>query len=99
MLEQKLSRLVQAGIQLIPVDLDTHYILERDGFLALVERRENDFGGVGAAGLMTERGLAPLVWRKERGFFVVRGFEREASDEDVRLLRAFQQDLDGALRD
>jgi hypothetical protein len=99
MLERKLERLARAGIQTIPAELDTHYILERDGFLALVERREDDFGGAGAAGLLTERGLAPLVWREDRGFFVVRGFEREATPEDVTRLRAFQRDLEDALRD
>lgn len=97
MLEQKLERLAQAGIQLIPADIRTHYILERDGFVALVERRGDDFGVAGAAGLLTEKGLAPLVWRGGSAFFVAKGFERQATPEQVELLRTFQAALESAL--
>ena len=93
----KIERLAAAGINLIPADLDKHYILERGGFIALVERAPAGFGRVGTAGLLTERGLAPLVWRGEDGFFVTRGFEQRASEEQVATLRTFQWDLESAL--
>jgi hypothetical protein len=97
MLEQKLERLVAAGINLVPADLKKHFILERDGFVALVERQGDSFGHIGAAGLLTEQGMAPLVWRNEKAFFVARAFEREATAGQVALLRQFQSDLEAAL--
>jgi hypothetical protein len=93
----RIERLAAAGITLIPADLEYHYILERDGFLALVERSPDGFGNVGTAGLLTEKGLAPLVWRGEESWFVARGFEQRASAEQVKALRAFQRDLEAAL--
>ena len=92
--EAKLERLAAAGITLIPADLKRHYILERGGFLALVERS----GRVGTAGLLTEKGLAPLIWRGEDAWFIVRDFEQRASAEQVDQLRAFQRDLEAVLR-
>ena len=98
MLEQKLEKLVAAGISLVPADLKKHVILERDGFVALVERYEDNLGQVGAAGLLTEHGLAPLVWREQKAFFVVRTFQQEATPDQVSTLRQFQADLESALR-
>jgi len=60
------EKLVAAGIQIIPAEITSHFILERDGFVAFVERRENGFGNIGAAGLMTERGFGALIWRGDR---------------------------------
>ena len=93
----KLERLAASGISLIPADLKGHYIFERGGFLALVERSPSGFGRVGAAGLLTEKGLAPLVWRGQESWFVARGFEERASSEQVEALRSFQRDLESAL--
>jgi hypothetical protein len=61
-----LEKLVAAGIQMIPAEITSHFILERDGFVAFVERRqeverrEEGFGNIGAPGLMTERGFRRL---------------------------------------
>ena len=60
------EKLVAAGIQIIPAEISSHFILERDGFVAFVERRENGFGNIGAAGLMTERGFGALIWRGDQ---------------------------------
>ena len=92
MIESKLAR---AGIQLIPADIPKHYICERDGFIALVDRATEH---PGAAGLLTEKGLAPLVWRDGEPWFVARGLEQRATDDQVEQLRRFQSDLDNALR-
>lgn len=96
---EKLEKLVAAGIELIPaVEVTTHFIFQRDGFVALVERRGDGFGGVGSSGLLTEQGgLAPLVWRGEQAFFVGRGFEQLATNEEVEKLRAFAADLKSAI--
>jgi hypothetical protein len=97
-----LEKLAAANIQIVPAEIASHFILERDGFVAYVERRaetaESPFGNVGAAGLMTERGLAPLVWRGHQAFFVGKGFEQAASSEQVDKVRAFASDLENALR-
>ncbi len=94
----KLERLVAAGIQLLPtVEITTHYVFERDGFVALVERRGDGFGGIGSAGRLTEKGIAPLVLRGSSSYFVVKGFEQSATPEEVDGIRRFQADLQFAL--
>jgi hypothetical protein len=93
----RLERLAAAGIQIIPAEIASHFILERDGFVAFVERRAGDFGNAGAPGLMTERGFAALIWRGGQAFFVGKGIDQPASDDQVRKIRAFGADLDKAL--
>ena len=96
-----IEKLAAAGIQLLPAEITSHFIFERDGFVAFVERRENSlenaFGNIGAPGLMTERGFAALVWRGDQAFFVGKGFEQTASDDQVQKIRAFAADLADAL--
>jgi hypothetical protein len=93
----KLERLAAAGIQIIPMEITSHFILERDGFVSFVERRDEAFGNVGAPGLMTERGYGALIWRGDQAFFTGKGFEHPASAEQVQKLRAFALDLEKAL--
>ncbi len=95
---EKLEKLAGAGINLLPIDLDRHFLFERDGFVALVERRRDDsLGNVGAAGLLTETGLAPLVWRGAAPAFASKAGDRPATAEQVETLRRFQADLEAAL--
>ena len=94
---EKLEKLVTAGIQMIPAEVTSHFILERDGFVAFVERREQAFGNIGTPGLMTERGFAALIWRGDQAFFVGKGFEQTASPQQVQKIRAFASDLAIAL--
>ena len=94
----KLEKLAAAGIQIVPAEITSHFILERDGFVAFVERREEAFGNIGAPGLMTDRGYAALIWRGDQAFFVGKGFEEPASLEQVEKVRAFASDLAAALR-
>ena len=95
---EKLERLAAAGIQILPaVSIENYFVLERDGFVALVERRADGFGRVGTAGLLTEAGVAPLMWRGGVGYFVAKGFQQQATDEQVELLRRFGADLKTAL--
>jgi len=94
-MQQILERLVAANIQLLPLtQIQRHWVLERDGFISLVERTaDGGFGKIGAPGLLTDRGMAVLV----NGTFVAKGLELPASDEQVALLRAFTRDLEAAL--
>ena len=95
---EKFRKLVESNIQLLPIpEIETHFVFERDGFAALVERRQNDFGRIGTAGLLHDKGVAPLVWRNEVPVFVAKGFELPATSEQVQQLRAFQNDLTAAL--
>src|SRR3954471_24147854 len=95
---EKLERLVAAGIQLLPVvEITNHFVFERDGFVALVERRGEGFGGIGSAGLLTPKGIAPLVLRGNAAYFIAKGFEQPASAEETEKIRQFQADLTYAL--
>jgi hypothetical protein len=95
-----LDQLVAAGINLLPItEIENHWVFEREGFIALVERtKANGLGRIGAPGLLTERGMAVLVERGGRHLFVAKEVEVEASADQVVALRAFARDLEGALR-
>lgn len=82
---------------MVPSGIDSHFILERDGFVAFVERTAAGFGNVGAAGLATERGFAALVWRGGQAFFVGKGFDQPATSEQIQKIRAFSTDLEKAI--
>ena len=93
------ERLVAAGIQLLPLaEVTKHFVFERGGFAALVERTEKGFGQIGSAGLLCEKGLAVLVLRGEEAYFIAKGFEQRAAPEQVDRLREFSADLENALR-
>ena len=92
------QKLVDANIELLPVpEITSHFVFHREGFAALVERVRDNFGRVGTAGLLTERGLAVLQWRGDDAFFVLKDFEQPATAREVDRLRAFQRDLESAL--
>ena len=94
----KLERLVEAGIQLVPAEgVSTHFVFLRGEFVALVERKGDGFGGIGAPGLLTGHGIAMLVWRGGKAYFVTKGHEQEAGADQVEALRSFSADLSYAL--
>lgn len=99
-MRKAIERLAEAGIGLLPLPgLDRHYVFTRGGFAALVERREaGEFGGIGSAGLLTDKGLAALLYRSGSAWFIAKGFEREAEAGEVAALRQFAADLEAALR-
>jgi hypothetical protein len=76
-----------------------HYVFERDGLLALVEKSGEGFGSVGNPGVMTERGFAVLVWRGGVPVFACKGHELPAGTERVEAARRFSGDLRAALAD
>jgi hypothetical protein len=92
-----LEKLAAVGIQIVPAEVTSHFILERDGFVAFVERREQAFGNMGAPGLMTEQGYAALIWRGDLAFFVGKGFEQPATAKQILRIRTFASDLASAL--
>ena len=95
---EALEKLAAAGIELIPLEgMATHFVFGRDGYVALVERNAEGFGGIGSAGLLTERGLAVLTQRDGSHHFVARGLDQPATPEQVADLRSFANDLKAAL--
>ena len=94
-----LERLEAARIQILPaVEITTHFVFERGGFVALVARNpDGGFGAIGGTGLLTGKGFAAAVIRGGRWKFVAKDFEQEASDEQADELRRFSQDLKSAL--
>jgi hypothetical protein len=95
---QVLERLAAASIRIVPaLDLTRHFLLERNGVVALVERSGDGFGKPGAPGLLTERGFAALVWRGDEAWFIAKGLEQPAKPEQVAELRRFADDLRQAL--
>lgn len=99
-MQEILERLVAARIELMPLlEVERHWVFQRDGFVTLVERRaDGGFGGIGSTGLLTPVGMAVLTRRGDRQCFVARGFEQEASEEQVAALRTFAADLAAALK-
>ena len=94
----KFQKLVDANIELLPIpEITTHFVFHRDGFAALVDRVQDGFGRVGTAGLLTERGIAPVIWKQGLAFFVLKDFEQPASLGQVAEIRSFQRDLEDAL--
>ena len=99
--------LAAQGIELLPIQsqpngnssLDRHFVFFRAGYAALVERRETGFGRVGAAGIVTEHGLAMLVDSgggdagDAGASFVIRDYRQPVEPGDIDELRKFQADL------
>ena len=97
-LEEKFERLAAADIELLPLmQFPSHFVFARGGFVSLVERRGRDFGQIGGAGLLMERGFAPLIWRDGEGYFVFKGSEQRATDGQIEQIRQFSSDLRAAL--
>ena len=63
--------------------------------------RENCIAAVsetqGSTGLMTEQGLAYLVWRDGQAFLAGKGGETPATAEQVETIQKFSRDLAAAL--
>ena len=99
MLERQIESLARAGFQLLPAwQITNYYVVERDGFLALIERRSDGaFGSVGSPGILAEGSFAALVWKKEGPVFVSKGKESAASPEQMEVLQRFDSDLRKAL--
>lgn len=90
----QLERLAERQIQLLHVpQIETHFALERDGFVILVQKHEGGFGGIGTAGMLTEHGFAPML----NGEFVAKQFRYRPTEAEVERMRRFSADLKEAL--
>jgi hypothetical protein len=88
--------LASHGIQLL-TETRSHYMFARDNLIALVERTSQGYGSISSTGVLTERGLAYLVWRDGRTFLAGKGFEDPAADDQVAAIRQFSEDLKALL--
>ncbi|HLK47914.1 MAG TPA: hypothetical protein VKT49_07255 [Bryobacteraceae bacterium] len=90
------DRLVVFNIQIVG-EAQKHSIFARENCIALVERTEAGFGSIGSTGIMTEFGLAYLVWRGQRPMLVGKSGEQPAGDAELAAVRRFSEDLKSAL--
>ena len=72
-------------------------IVARDNCFALVHTASPGAPGIGSSGLMTENGLAYLVWRESEPYLVAKDSEVAASTTDVDSIRSFSEHLKLAL--
>jgi hypothetical protein len=70
-------------------------IYARGDCIAAVGRNQGD--NQGSTGMMTEHGLAYLVWRGGQPYLAAKGGETPATPEQVEAIRRFSQDLNTAL--
>jgi hypothetical protein len=85
--------LAASGIQLV-AETTSHYLFTRDNCIALVER---SVGTIGSTGIMTEQGLAYLIWRDGQAFLKSKSAEIPATGEQLTAIRQFSQELARAL--
>ena len=90
------ARLAALDISLM-AEAKEYSIFAREGCLALVQHNETGFVSLGGSGMMTENGLAFLVWRGERALLVAKESEQPAQVEQVEQIRKFSADLKTAL--
>jgi len=92
------SRLDDLNIRLM-VEGPAVSIYVRDNCIAAVGGTRGSSLGTnqGSTGMMTEQGLAYLVWRDGRPYLAAKGGETPATPEQVETIRKFSQDLSNAL--
>jgi hypothetical protein len=88
------SRLDDLNIRLI-AEGPAVSVYARDNCLAAVGGTQGI--NQGSTGMMTERGLAYLVWRDGQPYLAAKGSETPATPEQVEAIREFSEDLNTAL--
>ncbi|MGB9459196.1 MAG: hypothetical protein WCB12_24345 [Bryobacteraceae bacterium] len=88
------ARLAGCGIQLA-AESPEYSMFTRDSCVALAN--PGAAVGIGSTGMMTERGLAFLVWREGLPYLAAKGRETPASSAQVDEIRKFSLDLKRAL--
>ena len=93
-----MSRLEDLNIRLM-VEGPVVSIYVRDNCIAAVGGTPdgNQGNNQGSTGMMTEQGLAYLVWRDGQPYLAAKSGETPATPEQVDTIRRFSQDLNSAL--
>ena len=89
------ARLARCGIQLA-AESPEYSMFTRGACVALASAAAAG-SGIGGSGMMTDTGLAFLVWRDGVPYLAARGGETPASDAQVEEIRRFSLDLKCAL--
>ena len=89
-----MSRLEDLNIRLV-VEGPAVSIYVRGDCIAAVGRTHGS--NQGSTGMMTDQGLAYLVWRDGQPYLAAKGGETPATPEQVETIRRFSQDLSNAL--
>ena len=90
------DRLATLRIQL-QAEAKGHCLFSRDLCMAIVERTDSGFGSIGSTGILTETGLAYLMWRGDRALLAGKVGETAAEPAQVDAIRKFSEDLKAAL--
>lgn len=90
------ERLASLNIQ-IAAEGPKHFVFVRENCVALVERAETGYGSIGGTGIMTESGLAYLIWRDGRPVLAAKSGERPAEAAELESIRRFSADLKSAV--
>jgi hypothetical protein len=86
------ARLAACRIELLS-EAKGFWILARENCIALVQLGDAGVLGIGSSGLITENGLAYLVWNEGEARLVAKGREVPAQPEQVEAIRHFSKDL------
>ncbi len=90
----QLERIASSGIQILPVpEIASHFVLERNGCVVLVERREDGFGAIGSPGSLSAKGYSALVLRDGKDWFIGKNESREAMEAEAAEARRLYRDL------
>jgi hypothetical protein len=99
-LEEKLLRLAESNIEIVPADLANYFVLARDGFACLIEKTKTDppdFGPIGSVCKITSQGFAVVLWDGQQAYFTGKNERHAATLEEIVLFRSFAHDLKTAL--
>ena len=87
------ARLADLDIQLAAQARD-YCLFVRGNCLALAQSAGESFTSIGASGMMTENGIAYLVWRQGLPVLTAHGgLEQPATPEELETVRRFSEDL------
>jgi hypothetical protein len=73
-------------------------IFMREGCVAMVGRTSGGGLSLGSTGMLTDHGLAYLVWRDGQACLAAKGGEVAADAGQVEAIRKFSEDLKAALQ-
>jgi hypothetical protein len=91
------ARLASLNIELAAQARD-YCMLVRGNCLALAQASGESFTSIGASGMMTENGIAYLVWREGLPVLAAHGgHEQPATPEELETIRCFSEDVKSAL--
>ena len=96
MTRETAARLAGYGIELA-ADGPRYRMFTRGSAVALVPVGADAGAGIGSSGMMTEAGLAFLVWRDGRPYLAAKGRQTPATPAQVEEIASFSLDLKRAL--